>query len=244
MKSPYWLLAAALFAGSVQALPHYGPGPVANTERPASAPRAGNPAVALRAGMDKLLAFLGADEKPSSEALAEFLNSEIAPFFDFKHMAGSAGGRLFERTSEQEQNAMVEDVKRTFLTKLAEKLGNYDKQQVRFMPPRGGSDGRTATVSVAVLNPGSYPARLDFRMYRARQQWRVFDVAANGQSAIVHFRRQLMRQAQERQMRQMRPAGPASPAMMAPQMRSSMPNRCFDKTVFINGRAYNRTICP
>ena len=241
MKSPYWLLAATLLAGSVQALPHYGPGPVPNMERPASAPRAGNPAVALRAGMDKLLAFLGSEEKPSPEALAEFLNNEIAPFFDFNHMARSAGGRSFERMSEQERNAMVENVKRTFLTKLAEKLGNYDKQQVRFMPPRGGDDGRTATVSVAVLNPGSYPARLDFRMYRARHQWRVFDVAANGQSAIVHFRRQFMRQAQERQMRQMRPAGPA---MMAPQMRSSMPNRCFDKTVFINGRAYTRTICP
>jgi hypothetical protein len=32
--------------------------------------------------------------------------------------------------------------------------------------------------------------------------------------------------------------------MMAPQMRSNAPNRCFDKTVFLNGRAYTRTICP
>jgi len=240
MKSPYWLLAAALFAGSVQALPHYGPGPAPHNAGQVSAPRAGNPAVALRAGMDKLLAFLGSEDKPSPEALAAFLNAEVAPFFDFEHMARSAGGRLFERMSEQEQGDMVENVKRTFLTKLAKKLANYNKQQVRFLPPRGGSDGRTVTVSVAVLNPGSYPARLDFRMYRARHQWRVFDVAANGQSAIVHFRRQLMRQTQERQMRRMRPTGP----MPAPAMRSSMPNRCFDKTVFLNGRAYTRTICP
>jgi phospholipid transport system substrate-binding protein len=109
---------------------------------------------------------------------------------------------------------MVNDIKRTFLTKMTEKLSAYDKQQIRFLPPRAG-DGRTARVSVAILNPGSYPSRLDFRLYRASQQWRVFDVAANGQSAIVHFRRQLMRQAQERQMRQMRrmtpPVRPGSP---------------------------------
>jgi phospholipid transport system substrate-binding protein len=240
MKSPYWLLAAVLLTGGVQAVPHYGPGPAPYMGGPASTPRAGNPAVALRAGMDKLLAFLGSEENSSPEALAQFLNTEIAPFFDFDYMARSAGGRLFEGLSEDEQRAMVEDLKRTFLTKMAEKLSAYDRQQVRFMPPRSGNDGRTAQVSVAILNPGSYPSRLDFRLYRAGHQWHVFDVSANGQSAIVHYRRQLMRQAQERQMREMRPAGP----MMAPQMRSNAPNRCFDKTVFLNGRAYTRTICP
>ena len=224
MKSRYWLLAASLLAGSVQAIPQYGSGPAVpygagdNTQpwqapspyrgRPAAAPRAGNPAVAVRGGMDKLLDFLGSEEKPSPEALAQFLNTQIAPFFDFRHMASSAGGRLFGRLSADEQRAMVNDVKRTFLTKMAEKLGAYDKQQIRFMPPRAGDDGRTARVSVAILNPGSYPARLDFRLYRGGHQWRVFDVAANGQSAIVHYRRQLMRQAQERQMRQMRQRTP------------------------------------
>jgi phospholipid transport system substrate-binding protein len=165
--------------------------------------------------MDRLLAFLGSEQKPSQEALAQFLNNEIAPFFDFEHMARAAGGRLYERLSEDEQRAMVNDIKRTFLTRMAEKLAAYDEQQVRFMPPRAGNDGRTARVSVAILNPGSYPSRLDFRLYRAGHRWRVFDVAANGQSAIVHYRHQLMRQAQERQMRQMR--------QMAPPMRPGMP---------------------
>ncbi|MCB1726202.1 MAG: ABC transporter substrate-binding protein, partial [Gammaproteobacteria bacterium] len=88
-------------------------------------------------------------------------------------------------------------------------------QQVRFLPPRAGNDGKTAQVSAAVLNPGSYPARLDFRLYRSGNQWRVYDVAANGQSAIVHYRQQLMRQMQQRRMAQMR--------HMAPPMQRGMP---------------------
>lgn len=215
MKSSYWLFAVFLLAGSVHAIPHYGPGPMFDSGRPAAAPGAGNPALVLRAGMDRLLAFLDGEQAESPENLARFLNNEIAPFFDFDYMASSAGGRMFEQMSEKEQRRMVQSVKRTFLTRLAEKLGSYDQQQVRFLRPRAGNDGRTARVSVAIINPGGYPARLDFRMYRARQQWRVFDVAANGQSAIVHFRRQLMRQAQERQMRQMR--------QMAPPMGSRTP---------------------
>ena len=219
MKSRFWLLAAALFVGSVQAIPQYGPAPAPYMGAPGTAPRASNPAIAVRAGMDKLLAFMDGDERPSSRALAQFLNNEIAPFFDFDHMARSAGGRLFESLSGDEQRAMVNQIKRSFLTKMAEKLSAYDKQQIRFLRPRAGDDGRTARVSVAILNPGSYPSRLDFRLYRAGQQWRVFDVAANGQSAIVHYRRQLMRQTQERQMRRMRQMVP--PMMMRPSDMNS-----------------------
>ncbi len=216
MKSKYWLLVGALLVGTVQAVPQYGPGPAPYMRATPEQPRAGNPAVAVRAGMDKLMGFLGDGERPSAEALTEFLNAEIAPFFDFEHMARSAGGRLFERMGADEQDALVAELKRSFLHKMAQKLAAYDRQQVRILAPRAGNDGRTARVSVAILNPGRYPTRLEFRMYRARHQWRVFDVAANGQSAIVHYRAQMMRQVQERQRRQMRrPAPPVRPAMPA-----------------------------
>jgi phospholipid transport system substrate-binding protein len=219
MKSPYWLLAGVLLAGSVQAMPQYGPGmgpgPYARGAMPS--PALASPAVALRRGMDKLLAFVGSEPKPSAGQLAAFLDREIAPFFDFDYMAESAGGRLFERLGAEDKQAMVEQIKRSFLSKMAEKLGGYDNQRVRFMPPRAGNDGRTAQVSVAVLNPGSYPARLDFRLYRNGNQWLVYDVSANGQSAIVHYRNQLMRQAREHRMQQMRrmtpPARPEAPRM-------------------------------
>ncbi len=227
MKSRFMLLATLLLAGGSYGVPQYGPptgagpGPdgVAEmyTRGPATGPQMNDPAFALRAGVDKLLAFLGAEQNPSGEALAEFLEREIAPYFDFEYMAESAGGRLFEQQDEQDRQAMIEGIKTSFLSKMAEKLGGYQNQQVRYLPPRGSNDGRSAQVSVAVLNPGRYPTRLDFRMYRKDDAWKVYDVAANGQSAIVHYRNELMRQLTERRMQQMRrmrpPMGPRGPLM-------------------------------
>lgn len=208
MKLRFWLLLAGCLIAGPQAVAQYGPGPIPYMGGPAASPQAEGAALVLREGMDKLLGFLDAEESPSAEALARFLNDEIAPYFDFEHMAESAGGRLYQQLEEQEQQAMVEDIKRTFLITMTEKLTAYDNQQVRFLPSRGSFDDRTAQVSVAVLNPGSYPARLDFRLYRDADNWRVYDVAANGQSAIVHYRRQLMREFQRRQMRQIRRMAP------------------------------------
>lgn len=236
MKSPYWVLAGALLAGTVHAVPHYGPGMMGPGmgpgmgagpygPGPAAAPVAAAPAVALRNGVDKLLAFLGSEPRPSADALGAFLDSEIAPFFDFEYMAESAGGRMFEELGADERQGMVAQIKQSFLGKMAEKLGGYDNQQVRFLPPRADAGGRTAQVSVAVLNPGSYPARLDFRLYRKGDSWLVYDVAANGQSAIVHYRTQLMRQMQQQRMQQMRERTPSVRPPMPQMPQRMMPMR-------------------
>lgn len=205
MKATLWLLAGALVVGTAHAAPYYGPAATPQAMGAAQAPRAmgNNPAVMLRAGVDKLRGFLSQDPQPSQEQLAGFLNTEIAPFFDFEYMARTAGGRMFERLDEAQQANIVAQIQQSFLGKMAEKLGSFDNQQVRFMPPRRGNDGRTAEVSVAIMNPGTYPARLDFRVYRQGTKWRVYDVAANGQSAIVHYRQQLTQQIRMQQMQRM-----------------------------------------
>lgn len=238
MKSPYWLLAGVLLGSSVQAAPYYGPGmgpgvgpgmgPGPYARGPMVAPQLAAPAAALRTGVDKLLEFLAAEQQPSGEQLAAFLDAEIAPFFDFDYMAQSAGGRMYERLSDEDQQAMAARIKQSFLTKMAEKLTSYEQQQVRFLPPRGGNSARTAQVSVAILNPGRYPGRLDFRLYNNDGEWLVYDVSANGQSAIVHYRNQLMRdvqQARMQQMRQMQPPARRGGPPMAPRGYPPVPRR-------------------
>lgn len=222
MKTAIWLLTGMMLVSSALA---ERVGDIASaTGNSAKVQQASNPAVALRAGIDKLMAFLGQDPQPEAEQLAGFLDNEIAPFFDFDYMAKSAGGRLFEQMDVEQQTQITAAIKQSFLGKMADRLAGYSNQQVRFLPPRAGNGGRTAQVSVAILNPGSYPARLDFRLYRSAQQWRVYDVAANGQSAIVHYRGQLMRQVQERRMRQMRSQMPPQALPLRPSpMQGSMP---------------------
>ena len=61
--------------------------------RTAPAPRPGEEAVkTLRAGMDKLLAYLAQEDTPNKLQAAAFLDRDIAPYFDFAYMA-QVGGR-------------------------------------------------------------------------------------------------------------------------------------------------------
>ena len=105
-------------------------------------------------------------------------------------MAKSAAGPAYQKMSPAQRAKISKEIKINFLTTMAKRLTSYDKQRVRYLAHRVSADQRTAVVGVAILSPRSYPARLDFRFYKGKQGWRVFDVMANGQSAVVYYRRQ------------------------------------------------------
>ena len=152
-----------------------------------------SPAVQLRDGVNKLLGFMGRDAEPTLDELAAFLDQEIAPFFDFEYMARVAAGPAARFMTDEQSTRMEGRLKAQFLTALTERLSGYEGQQVRFLPMRLNRDGRTGEASIAILNPGRYPARIDFRFYRGEQGWKVYDVSANGQSAVAHYRREFRR---------------------------------------------------
>ena len=196
---------AAIWAGSAMANPGYGPGPGAGRyyapppmpyqRGAAPAKPAESPGAVLRRGVDSLMAFL--EQTPASDRLkiAAFLEEQIAPFFDFVYMAQVAAGPLYQDMDEAQQTKLEGKMKEMFLTALAERLGQYDDQKVAFLPPRR-SRGKVVTLSIAIQGGGPYPAQLDFRLHETGGEWKVFDVAANGSSALAYYRNYFRRATQ------------------------------------------------
>ena len=188
MKPYFWLpLAFLLGIGSVaQAQPPYGPGPGSYAAVQRSHPGA-EAAATLREGMNKLNAFLGQDEKPNKLQVAAFLDGTIAPYFDFDYMAKWVAGRGYSAMSAEQRAALAASLEARFLGTLAGQLAKYKDQKVRFLRPRRGPRG-AVSVPVGILRPGTYPSKLEFRMYRAEDGWKVYDVMANGRSAVAYYR--------------------------------------------------------
>ena len=172
-------------SGLVSAQPYYpiGAAPPADA-RQVQVP---GPAMILKQGLQKLIAFMGSEERPGSRQIAAFLDHEIAPYFDFDYMARWAGGRLWQEMTPQQRREFEGQLQQMFLGTLAQRLGGFGGQQVRVGRPRQGRNNEV-TVDVAVMNPGSYPSRLKFRFYPSRDGWRIFDVSANGSSAVMYYR--------------------------------------------------------
>lgn len=172
-------------SGTVGAQPYYlGQGAAPGTAREVQQP---DPVRLLKAGLGKLIAFAGARERPSERQIATFLDREIAPYFDFAYMARWAGGQMWRSMTPDQRRSFESQLQRQFLGTLAERLTSYDGQQVKVLRARRGR-GNEVVVGVAVQKPSGYPARLDFRFYPSSEGWKVFDVSANGSSAVMYYR--------------------------------------------------------
>jgi len=178
-------------APGAQAVPAQ-PGPADTmTSRGAQNPMV-QASVALKEGIDKLIAFMNQKETPNKLQVAAFLDREIAPYFDFDYMAKWVAGPTYGQMSEAQRKAMAARLEEGFLTALGGQLASYSGQQVRLLRPRRGAKG-SVSVNVGILRPGSYPSKMEFRMYQGADGWKVYDVVANGRSAASYYRTRFQR---------------------------------------------------
>lgn len=148
------------------------------------------PEQSLREGMDRLANFLGSTRNPTPVRVRAFLNQEIAPNFDFVYMARWAAGPMYRRLTDQQKDAFTARVTDLFLGALARNLGAYTLPlpHVEVHPARQGRASNEAIIRTEVIPLDGYAIELDFRYYLTGAGWRIYDVSANGASAIAYYR--------------------------------------------------------
>ena len=142
-------------------------------------------------GVNELRRFLAHDTVRNPDAIGTFLDESIAPYFDFEAMARWAAGPFYRSLSASERERFHQTVRDMCLEALARNLGSYAiaAPPVQVFPPMSRDWGDEMTVRARVFPDGGYPVTLDFRFYLRGDRWRVFDVAANGFSAVAYYRR-------------------------------------------------------
>ncbi len=148
-----------------------------------------SPATIVRAGVTKLTAFIKSGRAQDRDQALAFMKTEIEPYFDFSYMSRWAAGSAWKRMSPQQRATMQEQLKNSFMNTLAQKLVTYTDQPIRYFTPRG-QGSNDVRVSAWIMQPNGIPTRLEFRFYRTGDQWKIFDVKAEGSSAVVYYRKQ------------------------------------------------------
>jgi phospholipid transport system substrate-binding protein len=188
------ILLLAFTGTELFAMPHYG---YNQSNQRATQTQEVGPGQILRQGMTKLLKFMRQEQRPSQQQIAVFVDREIAPYFDFEYMTQWVAGPMNRYMTDQERAEMVNSVKTMLLGTLTQRLTSYDNQDVRFYRPRRAGQNEVK-VRIGILQAGGYPANVDFRFYRGAEGWKVFDVSANGSSALTYYRQHFSRQFRQR----------------------------------------------
>lgn len=152
-----------------------------------------NPGVVLRAGIDKVLAFLDGGGASQRDKLVSFVERELAGYFDFVSMTRWSMGPQLQYLNTEQRREAVDRLRGMFLHALVRQLTNYEPDRVQYLPPRGNPYSNEMVLSIQTYPRSGYPHRLDFYFYRGRSGWKIFDVASDGLRATSvyreHFRR-------------------------------------------------------
>jgi phospholipid transport system substrate-binding protein len=147
------------------------------------------PGAIVRAGVGKLTNFIKSGRAQNREQALAFMATEIEPYFDFGYMTRWAAGPAWRNMSPQQRAGMEDQLKESFMNTLAQKLVTYTDQPIRYFTPRS-QNSNDVRVSAWIMQPNGIPTRLEFRFYQHKDGWKIFDVKAEGSSAVVYYRKQ------------------------------------------------------
>jgi len=181
-------LVASFFQPAAAAV--YGTGYPGNYAAPVNPDKAVSmhPGAIVRDGIEKLQRFIKSGHARNRDQALGFMKAEIEPYFDFEYMTQWAAGSAWRRMSPQQRAAARDKLQNAFMNTLASKLVTYTNQPIRYFTPRG-STRNDVRVRVWIMQPSNIPTRLEFRFYRRGGDWKIFDVKAEGNSAVVYYRK-------------------------------------------------------
>lgn len=172
---------------------------ITNSAVPAGVPGsesvAASPQTMIRSSTDQLEEFIRAGGAGDEVAVITFLTQVVAPMFDFQGMSRWASGPVHRRLDESQRERLAGRVQAMFLGALARNLGTYTNPmpRIQLAPVRALYRGQ-AHVRAHILRPQRRPILLDFRFYQVGGEWKIFDVAANGNSAATYYRALIRRE--------------------------------------------------
>lgn len=141
--------------------------------------------------MKQLTANVGTYRANPSQ-LYSMVDSVIIPHADFEEMVRWIVGRkAWQSADEATRTAFTAELKKIVIRTYARSLLNYSNQTIEFMPLRGSAEGKgRIQVSSVINDPRQGNLRLDYRLVRSGETWKVYDIIIEGVSLMQGYRSQ------------------------------------------------------
>ena len=146
------------------------------------------PDALVKSTVDEVMAVI--KQNKDKQALRALAEQKVLPHFDFKRMTQLAVGAPWRQANPAQQQAL-ENSFRTLLVNTytnALSLSATGNQTIEIKPAQVKADQNEVTVKTKVKDPGKPPIAIDYRMAKAADGWKVFDVVVEDLSLVTTYR--------------------------------------------------------
>lgn len=107
------------------------------------------------------------------------VDSKVMPHVNFKRLTASAVGRFWRQATPEQQEALQKEFRVLLMRTYAGALAQVKDHQLAFRPTKMAPDETEVVVRTQVRGKGE-PIQLDYRLEKAGEGWKIYDVNVGG----------------------------------------------------------------
>jgi phospholipid transport system substrate-binding protein len=158
---------------------------------PAGAQNMTPPDALARSVTEEVLAVLRADkdiQAGNRKKVVDLVETKVLPHFNFVRMTQLAVGRHWREASPEQRKLLVNEFRTLLVQTYAATLTAYRDQSIEYRPLRIQPEDTDVVVRSLINQPGGKPVTVDYRMQKADNGWKVYDVVVGDLSLVQSYR--------------------------------------------------------
>lgn len=130
--------------------------------------------------------------------LSQFVDESIMPNVNFERMTALSVGRGWRQATPEQQKALMAEYRALLLRTYAGALSAVKDQQVRVKPLRAAAGDAEVIVRSEIVQSRGEPIQLDYRMEKAGDAWKIYDLNIMGVWLVETYRSQFAQEISNR----------------------------------------------
>jgi phospholipid transport system substrate-binding protein len=119
--------------------------------------------------------------------IISLVDNKVMPHVNFQRMTASAVGRHWRTATPEQQKKLQGEFKTLLVRTYAGALTQVKDQTVQLKPMRAGAEDTEVVVRTEIKGKGE-PIQLDYRLEKAADGWKIYDVNVLGVWLVEQYR--------------------------------------------------------
>src|SRR5919205_569088 len=121
------------------------------------------------------------------QKIIALVDQKVMPYLDFQRMTASAVGRYWRQATPEQQKRLQDEFKILLVRTYSGALSQVRDQTVQVKPMRGSAQDPEVVVKTEIRGQGD-PVQLDYRLEKAGDGWKIYDVNVLGVWLVENYR--------------------------------------------------------
>ena len=121
------------------------------------------------------------------QKVVALVDAKVMPYINFQRMTASAVGRYWRQATPDQQKRLQDEFKTLLVRTYSGALAQVKDQTVALKPMRSTPQDTEVVVRTEVRGKGD-PVQLDYRLEKAGDSWKIYDVNVLGVWLVENYR--------------------------------------------------------